>query len=111
MPTLPVEPPASEREAREGMVEALKRLCESAKANAAEPLLQLDGLLPLRDFLLDAPIGASEFESERQRLRSGKPRWNSLLQHRELQQLQEVCPGAKELIAWRKACVGYFLAE
>ena len=112
VPQLPVEPPAEGSvAARRAMLEALKALCLSATAHEAEPLLQLDGLLPIRDLIVDAPVGASEFESERERLKTGRPRWLSLLQHAEVQELAAVCPGAKELISWRKACVGYFLAE
>ena len=80
-------------------------------AHDNEPLLQLDGLLPIRDLILDAPIGEGEFASERQRLASDRPRWLSLLQAPEVRELQKVCPGARELIPFRKACVGYFLAE
>ena len=92
-------------------LDKLKQLCAAAKAHTEEPLLQLDGLLPIRDMLLDAPIGESEFASEKERLKSGPPRWKSLLDSKALHQLEGACPGAKQLIAWRKACVGYFLAE
>ena len=80
---------------------------------SADPavLSLLEGLLPIRDFLLDAPIGVSEFESEARRLKSGRPRWKSLLQGAQLKQLASVCPGARTLIEQRKACVGFFLAE
>ena len=74
-------------------------------------MLQLEGLIPIRDLLIDAPVGVSEFASEKLRLASGRPRWRSLLQARELEALADDCPGAKTLIAQRKACVGYFLAE
>ena len=72
---------------------------------------ELGGLLPIRDMLIDAPIGASEFASEKARLASGRPRWKSLLQYPEVALLREACPGAVDLIPQRKACVGYFLAE
>ena len=113
LPSLPAEIVTSAREgdAAHDMVSALRKLCEEAARHANDPLLQLDGLLPIRDFLLDAPVGVAEFASERERLASGKPRWRSLLQHKELHALADACPGAAGLIAWRKACVGYFLAE
>jgi len=113
LPQLPVEPPAGgDASATEGMVDALKRLCAAhGKSHATEQLLQLDGLLPIRDLLIDAAIGTSEFASERARLASGRPRWRSQLQGAQLRELEGVCPGAKQLIGWRKACVGYFLAE
>ena len=80
---------------------------------ARRPLLrlQLDGLLPLADMLIDRPLPKKEFNFEKQRLKSRQPRWPSLLQGRELAQLRDVCPGASRLIEFRKQCVGYFLAE
>ena len=114
LPQLDTEPPSNDqhgKQARRRILEALKALCTSAVAHDNEPLLQLDGLLPIRDLILDAPIGEGEFASERQRLASGRPRWLSLLQAPEVRELQKVCPGARELIPFRKACVGYFLAE
>ena len=42
---------------------------------------------------------------------AAQPRWASLLQPPELRELKAACPGAKNLIAFRKQCVGYFLAE
>ena len=74
-------------------------------------VLQLDGLLPLTDTLLDRPLPLHEFVSEAQREKSRKPRWPSLLQQAELRELAPSCPGAKQLVAFRKQCVGYFLAE
>ena len=38
-------------------VSVLRTLCTQAKKYRDTPLLQLDGLLPLRDLLLDAPVG------------------------------------------------------
>ena len=114
LPSLPIEPPGGEgssyTEAKLD-IDAFKRICELAKAHADAPVLQLDGLLPIRDLLIDAPVGVSEFGSEKLRLESHKPRWHSLLQRKELRELEDVCPGAKEVIKQRMACVGYFLAE
>ena len=109
----PIEPPNAPGSYEHAPLDvaAFRRLCEAAKSHERSPLLQLDGLLPIADRLLDAPIGASEFASEKARLASGRPRWRSLLQAKELAQLADVCPGAKNLLAQRKACVGYFLAE
>ena len=92
-------------------LEPLRRLCREASANSDVAVLQLDGLLPLADMLVDRPLAPKEFKFERLRLKSRQPRWPSLLQHRELQQLRDVCPGASRLIEFRKQCVGYFLAE
>ena len=89
----------------------LQEMCRNADAFKHDKLLQLDGLLPLRDALIDAPIGVDEFASEAKRLASGRPRWHSLLQGLTLKSLSRVCPGAQNLTSWRKACVGYFLAE
>ena len=65
-------------------VAALKGLCEAARAHADAPVLQLDGLLPIRDLIIDAPVGVSEFASEKLRLASGRPRWRSLLQDKQV---------------------------
>ena len=50
LPPLPLEPPDGPRtyEGASLDVGALKRLCEAAKAHGAAPVLQLDGLLPVR---------------------------------------------------------------
>jgi len=114
LPRSPLEPTAGEDAAafRSTIdIEALRKLCQRASAQIDAPILQLDGLLPVRDFLLDAPIGAAEFDSESARLASGRPRWRSLLQRSTLDKLADACPGARTLIEQRKACVGYFLAE
>ena len=89
----------------------LARLCEQAAAQPQAAVLTLDGLLPLADELIDRPLPPHEFASEAQRTQSRQPRWPSLLQKAELRQLASSCPGAKQLIAFRKQCVGYFLAE
>ena len=89
----------------------LHALCKQASAQAELPLLQLDGLLPLQDGLIDRPLPPREFETEQQRQRSKRPRWPSLLMNAELRQLADSCPGARDLIQFRKQCVGYFLAE
>lgn len=110
----PVEPPPSAQSYDKVPIDldALRKLCEENKRKHADaPLLQLDGLLPIRDLVIDAPVGASEFYTEAKRLKSGKPRWLSTLRSRQLRKLVDVCPGAAKLIEWRKACVGYFLAE
>ena len=56
-------------------------------------------------------LDAGEFQTEKQRQASGQPRWASLLQKAELEQLADACPGAASLDGIRKACVGYFIAE
>ena len=89
----------------------LTQLCEQAAAQPQAAVLTLDGLLPLADALIDRPLPLDEFVSEAQRTKSRQPRWPSLLQQAELRQLASSCPGAKQLIAFRKQCVGYFLAE
>lgn len=89
----------------------LRTLCKQASAQAELPLLQLDGLLPLQDGLVDRPLPPREFETEQQRQRSKRPRWPSLLMNAELKKLADSCPGARDLIQFRKQCVGYFLAE
>ena len=89
----------------------LAQLCEQAAAQPQAAVLTLDGLLPLADALIDRPLPLHEFVSEAQRQKSRQPRWPSLLQQAELRQLASSCPGAKQLVAFRKQCVGYFLAE
>ena len=89
----------------------IRELCREAAAHADTPVLQLDGLVPLLDMLVDRPLPPREFKFENQRLKSRQPRWPSLLQTSELQLLRDVCPGASRLIEFRKQCVGYFLAE
>ena len=74
-------------------------------------MLELDGLLPLQDALLDRPLSAAEFDSERERKATGRPRWRSLLQPESLRKLRSICPGAAKLVGFRHACVGYFIAE
>ena len=116
LPDFPIEPPEGAGgpggyEQAPLDVSKLRTLCEAAAKHADTPLLQLDGLIPIRDLLVDAPIGAAEFASEQARLASGRPRWRSLLQSKQLRELEDVCPGAKTLLMQRKACVGYFLAE
>ena len=44
-------------------------------------------------------------------MKSNTPRWPSLLGKHELAKLAGRCPGAAGLDAFRKQCVGYFLAE
>ncbi|KAL1525165.1 hypothetical protein AB1Y20_020036 [Prymnesium parvum] len=90
---------------------ALKDLCRQGTAQAELPVLELEGLLPVQDLLLDRPLSASEFKTEGRRKASGRPRWTSLLQQQQLLRLKAVCPGAAALVGFRKACVGYFLAE
>jgi hypothetical protein len=92
-------------------VRALRQLCERATRAKDTPVLRLDGLLPARDFLFDRPLSAEEFASEAGRLKARRPRWHSLLQRATLKELAAACPGAAEYIGFRKACVGYFLAE
>ena len=92
-------------------VRALRELCQQATRAKELPVLRLDGLLPARDFLFDRPLAAGEFASEAQRQKSRRPRWHSLLQRATLQELASACPGAAEYMGFRKACVGYFLAE
>jgi len=92
-------------------VAALIKLCREGKQQASQSVLQLEGLLPAKDFLIDRPLSGEEFESEAQRIASKRPRWPSLLQRRELQHLAGECPGAGGLLAFRLACVGYFIAE
>ena len=117
LPPLPIEPPdpTATYTAASLDVDSFAKLCEAAKAHGDAPILQLDGLisedLAVRDLMVDAPVGVSEFASEKLRLASGRPRWLSLLQPAQLKRLAASCPGAATLIAQRKACVGYFLAE
>ncbi len=112
--TVPRPPlPPDERSSLDAKLDvaALRAICERASQLAETPVLVLDGLLPARDFLIDAPLDAAEFASERRRKATRRPRWHSLLQPSTLRALEGACPGAKDLIADRKACVGYFLAE
>lgn len=113
VPEMPVETPTDAPSYDKSRLDLapLRAFCQSASQHSDAMVLELDGLLPIRDFLLDAPIGVREFESEEQRLASKRPRWHSLLQKRQLLQLADVCPGAKTFIGQRKACVGYYLAE
>jgi len=92
-------------------VRALRALCEQANQAKDLPVLRLEGLLPVQDFLFDRPLAADEFATEAQRLKTRRPRWHSLLQKATLKELASACPGAGEYIGFRKACVGYFLAE
>ena len=89
----------------------LTQVYEAAAAQEQVAVLLLEGLLPLTDTLVDRPLPPREFETEKQRQQSRQPRWASLLQPPELRDLKAACPGAKNLIAFRKQCVGYFLAE
>ena len=87
-----------------------------AQEDADEPVIELDDLIPPDgrpsfDHILDSPVGVSEFESEKLRLDSKRPRWKSLLQGAVLHKLRDVCPGTKDFTEQRKACVGYYLAE
>jgi len=113
LPTFPLEPPSTGLSYESAQIDlgAIKQLCTAAAAHGNAPVLQLDGLLPIRDILIDAPIGVSEFASEAKRLASGKPRWKSLLQREQLRSLMDACPGAKDFLQQRMACVGYYLAE
>ena len=113
LPALPLEPDSESGTYVDHTldVRAFSKLCEDAARMADEPVLQLDGLLPIKDLLIDAPIGVAEFGSEKLRFKSGRPRWISLLQASQLKKLEAACPGAKTLIMQRKACCGYFLAE
>ena len=59
--------------------------------------------------LLDRPgISSKEFHEEHDH---ADWRWTSLLQPPQLVKLGEACPGADRLVSFRKACVGYFIAE
>jgi len=100
------------------LVHSLRALCRAAQRQAELPLMILDGAerqpeLPAREsgHLIDRPLANDEFVSETQRAKSGRPRWESLLQRKELLALRDDCPGAAKFIGFRKACVGYFLAE
>lgn len=92
-------------------IERLAQMCREAGERPDSLVLELDGLLPIRDYLIDSPIGVSEFDSEALRLKSGRPRWHSLIQGPELAKLKRDCPGAAKFLMQRKACVGFFLAE
>eukprot|EP00966_Prymnesium_polylepis_P029874 693972-Prymnesium_polylepis.1 len=89
----------------------LERLCREGTRRRGAPVLELGGLLPIGDFLLDRPLSAAEFDSEAAHKASHKPRWHSLLQPAKLRKLRAACPGAANLVAFRHACVGYFIAE
>ena len=106
-------PPAANRSEAELMREGLHRLCREARAHADAPLLELRGLetflLGPSATLLDRP-GLPPHEVAEEMPRADW-RWASLLQARELQELAFVCPGAASLDAFRKSCVGYFIAE
>lgn len=82
-------------------LDPIRHLCREATALKDVHVLQLDGLLPLQDMLVDRPLTLKEFKFEKQRLKSRQPRWPSLLQSHELQQLRDVCPGASRLIEFR----------
>jgi len=93
-----------------------REFCQKVAAMADEPVIELDDLIPTDgrpsfDHILDSPVGVSEFESEKLRLDSKRPRWKSLLQGAVLHKLRDVCPGTKDFTEQRKACVGYYLAE
>ncbi|KAL3919280.1 MAG: hypothetical protein SGPRY_005689 [Prymnesium sp.] len=79
----------------------LIRICKSGVDQAEMSVIELQGLLPLRDYLLDRPLSSAEFDSENERKASGKPRWRSLLQKRQLRQLTAACPGAAKFIDLR----------
>ena len=86
-------------------------LCREGAKQQALPVLELQGLLPVRDWLVDRPLSGAEFDMEERRKASRRPRWASLLQRARLRELKAACPGAGSLIAFRLACVGYFIAE
>ena len=72
-------------------LDAVRRLCRRATERSSERVLTLDGLLPLRaDFLVDANLTQDEFFSEKRRQASGRPRWKSLLQPKQLRELVSV---------------------
>ena len=50
-------------------------------------------------------MSAQEMEMDELREQAASSR------EQELRELKAACPGAKNLIAFRKQCVGYFLAE
>lgn len=91
-------------------IAGLRKLCREASPQASRAVLQLEGLLPLRDYLIDRPLSAEEFDGEAYRKSTRRPRWPSLLQQKELEHLAADCPGAAGLIAFRHTCVGYFIA-
>ena len=61
--------------------------------------------------LVDAVLPPGEMRSEAMLRESKKGRWRSVLQRKALEELAPYCPGAKSLVAFRKTCVGYFMAE
>ena len=90
----------------------------------------LEGLLPLRRYLLDVPLNPTDFDTAtpQQRARKAKGRgqrrrsakesqvehipFDSMLTPPVLRELEIDCPGASErLRKLRLACHGYFLAE
>ena len=93
----------------------IRDLCGAAARLADVPLVHLSGLMPPNGAeevpLLDVPLPSREFRSERQRRENGAPRWPSLLKGSNLKELANACPGAGNLIDYRKQCVGFFLAE
>ena len=117
VPSVPLEPPpgAKSYDKSELNLELFRAFCRRVAEHKDAMVLELDGLISdtssIQDLILDSPVGASEFESEALRLSSGRPRWHSLLQGRELRSLEDVCPGAQSFAGQRKACVGYYLAE
>jgi hypothetical protein len=113
VPTAPLEPPTTvaSYEKVQLDIEQYRTFCKNVAAHPNTMVLELEGLIPIQDLVLDAPVGVSEFESEALRLKSGRPRWRSLLQAPQLAQLLDVCPGAQKFLDSRKACVGYYLAE
>lgn len=96
---------------RDSYLSKIREMCLLGQRQSDRAVMVLDGLLPIADALLDAPLSPDEFATERERIASDKPRWQSILQKKELKQLAEVCPGADAVIAFRKTCVGFFLAE
>lgn len=88
----------------------LRELCRQGVAQRGPSVMVLEGLSRFEGALLDAAISEEEFETERGRLASERPRWPSILQKAQLAELAADCPGAGRLISFRKTCVGY-LAE
>ena len=109
-----MHPAAAEANATEratALLDPIRAFCRQARLHSRASTLTIEGLLPLHDALLDRPLTPKEFKFEPQRQQSRQPRWPSLLQAKELRALADDCPGARGLIAFRKQCVGYFLAE
>ena len=96
---------------RAAVAETFRTMCTRGAELEATAIVELGGLLPARDFLLDAPLDFDEFRLETKRLASRKPRWRSMLRGKVLKKLEGVCPGAAEFDFERKACIGYSLAE